>query len=593
MGARDTSRDRRDILKTLLARCGRICRFIQSIAWLNRLANAAIINRAITDIPGRPNPLSCGWPYTTWEGVTNRRWSSRHLAPKPTPAHLPPAGRVAEALFSRANGMIESEKSSLLFPYFAQWFTDGFLAADEVDRRCNNSRHEIDLSQLYGLNYETTQLIREKQGGRLKSQQIRGGEFPPFALDGEGKLKAEFRRKRTTYKDFAEMGVQPIAVKKERGEVGTHLSGKPVDFPDYSSYSEPPDPARPDYRPAIPSHFLYNELRLGNDERRPDEEPAAYEARRRSWFALANERGNSTPGFVMMTVLMLREHNRIARLLEKRYANNGWDDERIFQTTRNIMIVIVLKIVIEEYINHITPYHFKLFVDPMRMFRPRRWKWTNWMTIEFNLLYRWHSMIADALKLGGRVVPSGETLWNPNLIVEEGLAQMFNHTSRQAAGHIGSKNTWDFLVRMAEAPTIHMARDAEVATYNDYRALCKMPRVTAFEQITGDPSVLAALKSLYNHPDEIEFYPGLFAEDLRPDSALAPLVGTLVGIDAFSQALTKPLLHSRTFCSETFSVLGWRLIHEPQSIERLVRRNTPEHAGEYHISMTRDGWKHS
>lgn len=594
MTKRDTSKDKVDIFKVLLARCRVVCGLIQKIDWLNRLANALIINHAIGEIPARPNPLSCGWAYTTWEGLTNRRWSGRHLPPRPASQSLKSAQEVAKKLFGREAGMIESNKSTLLFPYFAQWFTDGFLAADQVDRRCNHSRHEIDLSQLYGYNYETTELIREKQGGRLKSQLLGDAEFPPFALDEQGLLKREFRKRRTTYQDFADIGPTPLTVKHEQGDFGSHLSSKPLIFPDYSTYAEQPDPAHPAYSPEIPSHLLYNELSLGTPFEMPGETPAAYEKRRRSWFALANDRANSTPAFIMMTVLMLREHNRIARLLEQRYGGaQGWDDERIFQTTRNILIVIVLKIVIEEYINHITPYHFKLFLDPPRLFRPRKWKWTNWMAIEFNILYRWHSMIPDALKLGDRVVPSQEALWNPDLIVKEGLAQMFNHTSRQVAGRIGAKNTWRFLVEMAEIPTIQMARNAEVATYNDYRALCGMPRLTAFEQISSDPAILSALKSLYTYPDEIEFYPGLFAEDLREDSALAPLVGTLVGIDAFSQALTNPLLHLRTYIPETFSPLGWELIHEPQTIDRLVRRNTPEYQGEYHISMTREDWKHS
>jgi hypothetical protein len=489
--------------------------------------------------------------------------------------------------------MIESTKSTLLFPYFAQWFTDGFLAADQVDRRCNHSRHEIDLAQLYGFNYETTELIREKRGGRLKSQLINGAAFPPFALDERGELKKEFRKRRTTFQDFADIGATPLTVKQEPGDFGSHLSSNPLVFPDYTTYAERPDPAHPDYSPKIPSHLLYNELRLGTPFDLPGETADAFEKRRRSWFALANDRGNSTPAFVMMTILMLREHNRIAGLLEQKYRGDGWDDERIFQTTRNIMIVIVLKIVVEEYINHITPSHFKLFLDPPGAFRPRKWKWTNWMAVEFNILYRWHSMIPHELKLGNRTVSSLTTLWNPSMIVDEGLAQMFNHTSRQAAGRIGAKNTWSFLVDMAEVPTIQMARNAQVATYNDYRELCGMPRVTEFEQITSDPSILKALKSIFSKPDEIEFYPGLFAEDLRADSALAPLVGTLVGIDAFSQALTNPLLHSRTWCPDTFSPLGWEIIHEDQSIERLVRRNTPEYSGEYHIGMTRDDWRHS
>ena len=591
MNKRDTSRDKKDLAKTILSRCRRLCAFLQSVGWLNRLANAFIINYAIGEIPPRPNPLSCGWSYTTWEGLTNRRWSGRHLPPRPAPGTLPSAAEVAHTLFAREAGLIESTKSTLLFPYFAQWFTDGFLATDQVDRRCNHSRHEIDLAQLYGFNFETTELIREKQGGRLKSQQIDGAEFPPFALDDQGKLKAEFRRKRSTFHDFADIGATPLTVQQAPGDFGPDLRQHPLIFPDYSTYADPPDPAHPSYNPRIPSHLLYNELSLGTPFERPGETPEDYEKRRRTWFALANDRANSTPGFVMMTVLMLREHNRIAGLLAQKY--DSWDDERIFQTTRNILIVIVLKIVIEEYINHIAPYHFKLFLDPPKLYRPEKWKWTNWMAVEFNLLYRWHSMIPDALQLGDRTAPSLLSLWNPQMIVETGLAQMFNYTSAQPAGRIGAKNTWSFLVDMAELPAVQMGRDAEVASYNEYRALCQMPRVTAFEQISSDPSVLSALRQLYRSPDEIEFFSGLFSEDLREDSALAPLIGTLVGIDAFSQALTNPLLQSRIYRPETFSLLGWELIHEPQTIEELVRRNTPEHAGSYSIGMTRADWRHS
>ena len=110
---------------------------------------------------------------------------------------------------------------------------------------------------------------------------------------------------------------------------------------------------------------------------------------RRQLFAVGSDTGNLQVGFVMMNVLFLREHNRIARALEKEY---GWDDERLFQTTRNILTVILIRIVVEEYINHISPYHLKLLADPTG-FRNPRWYRHNWMAIEFNLLYRWHSLV--------------------------------------------------------------------------------------------------------------------------------------------------------------------------------------------------------
>lgn len=568
---RDTSKDRKDIIKTFMTKVPGFWRAMEWNSWVKRKINSAMISRAITDIPCRPNPLSCGWDYPTWEGLTNRRWSARHLPPAEL-SNLPPPEEVASKLFKRSGPMIESVKSTLLFPYFAQWFTDGFLAADQVDRRRNFSNHEIDLSQLYGLNPETLKLLRTFSGGRLKSQVLNGGEFPPFLFDSNEKISPQFQQLRSTFNDFSELPNYQLTVEQKLGEVGPDLRKRKLKL-----FQDGEIPR------TIPSHCEYNELRVNP--------PEFAQSRKCDLFAMANDRANSTLGFAMMNILMLREHNRIAGELAREYPS--WADERLFQTTRNILTVIVLRIVLEEYINHITPYHFRLFVDPPSFYKPVSWKWTNWMTVEFNVLYRWHGMIPDSLNIAGRNVPSMESLWNPRLIVDEGLAQMFNYASAQKAGRIGAMNTWEFLAQWAEIPTIQMGRDVKLGTYNDYRELCKMPRVDSFAQITGDSKIQAALQDLYGAPDRVEFYAGLFSEDLRENSALPPLIGTMVGIDAFSQALTNPLLQQRTFTPETFSEFGWKLIHEDQSISQLVERNTPEYKGERLVGMTQLNWRAS
>ena len=68
------------------------------------------------------------------------------------------------------------------------------------------------------------------------------------------------------------------------------------------------------------------------------------------------------------------------------------------------------------------------------------------------------------------------------------------------------------------------------------------------------------MRDLYGDVDHIEFYPGLFAEDVRRNAVLPPLIGRMVAIDAFSQAFTNPLLAPRVFNPQTFSPLGWNLI---------------------------------
>ncbi|PRC62208.1 peroxide synthase, partial [Mycobacterium sp. ITM-2017-0098] len=72
-------------------------------------------------------------------------------------------------------------------------------------------------------------------------------------------------------------------------------------------------------------------------------------------FALGIPRGNIHYGFVMLSTLFLREHNRIARSIRQQHRD--WPADRIFETTRNTLIVVLIKVVIEDYINHITPIH--------------------------------------------------------------------------------------------------------------------------------------------------------------------------------------------------------------------------------------------
>ena len=221
------------------------------------------------------------------------------------------------------------------------------------------------------------------------------------------------------------------------------------------------------------------------------------------------------------------------------------------------------------------------------------------MTTEFQLLYRWHPMIPDELNLGGeQPLDSDRSLWNPGLIVQHGLADMFQYAADQPAGDIGPRNTWKWLIDNSEVPSIKMGRLCGLRGYNDYRELCQMPRVTSFDQITGNEDVQRALAKHYGSVDKIEFYTGLFCEDARPDSALPPLIGTMVAVDAFSQALPNPLLQRRIFNKETFSPRGWDIINgEKHTVEAILKRNTPELTSQQRdrlsIPMTRKDWQHS
>jgi prostaglandin-endoperoxide synthase 2 len=66
-------------------------------------------------------------------------------------------------------------------------------------------------------------------------------------------------------------------------------------------------------------------------------------------------------------------------------------------------------------------------------------------------------------------------------------------------------------------------------------------------------------------------------------------MGTMVGADAFSQAITNPLLADGVFGERTLSEVGLDVLTQTTSLGDLVRRNVPNFGGA-HISLTREGW---
>lgn len=555
----------------IMSHFGPLWRLAQAIPPLDRWLNKVLINRAVGKCPFRPNPLSLMSDYPSWDSLTDRTYSGRHLPPAsqeftdklqslaPLPGFDPrtplePPEWVIKLFQRDTNKPRTSNKSTVLFSNFAQWFTDGFLRTDydhDFPKK-NTSNHEIDISPLYGRTKEMAESLRAKDGtGRLKSQTIApqarpdgsvaalygGGEFPPYYYDDK------------------------------------FVSGETSDF----DMSKPPVREGfeiPGMAPLPRELFFLLQA--------PYMKPGEGLKRMRHRFAMGVERANSQIGYVMLNVLFLREHNRLCGLLKRNHPT--WDDERLYQTARNTVIVMLIRIVVEEYINHISPYCFKFRAQP-QSFYESAWQRPNWMAIEFALLYRWHGLVPDQIDLGTRTFSMMDTLFNNDLLLEEGLATAIDSASKQKASVVGLMNTTPLLVRTAEMPSLMLARAARLRSYNDYREFAQFPRVRHFNEITENEELQKRLQEIYREPDNIEFFVGLFAEDAPPRSAVPPLIGRLVAVDAFSQALTNPLLSEHVFKPETFAE-GWEEFQNTPNLEAVVRRNIPGERSDVLVTMT-------
>src|SRR5450759_821087 len=260
-------------------------RWISSVSFLRTVTNRVFINAIANSTLPRPDPLSLWGPgesagsgsttYPSWPSLVDRKYTGRHLPPAPDEyTHSLPGIAKLRPLFGREGEMQPCPKSSALFAFFAQWFTDSFLRTDPDDFRKNTSNHEIDLCQIYGLDTNDTDLLRQRGEGKLAAQMIKQQEFPPYLFNPHsGAIDERFRR--LSYIDF------------KTGDFRHDVS---------TSMQIPPE-------------------------------------RKRQFFASGLERGNSTILYTAINTVFLREHNRLCGLMKARYP--AWTDGRLFETARN------------------------------------------------------------------------------------------------------------------------------------------------------------------------------------------------------------------------------------------------------------------
>lgn len=190
-----------------------------------------------------------------------------------------------------------------------------------------------------------------------------------------------------------------------------------------------------------------------------------------------------------------------------------------------INICLLLKLTVEECINHIAGQ--PIFRLDLGLAERQNWYRTNWIALEFDLLYR----------------------WNNSLLEELGLTSVVNAASQQAAGRISLFNNPVFLME-SEFRTIQMGRDFRLRSFNDYREAFGYRRLLSYQQ-------------LYGPIDNLELVVGLFADLMR----------TMVAYDAFTQIYTNPLLSQAIHRSEHLTAYGLQLLNDTTSITDLVQRN--------------------
>lgn len=185
----------------------------------------------------------------------------------------------------------------------------------------------------------------------------------------------------------------------------------------------------------------------------------------------------------------------------------------------------------------------------------------NQCSAEFDLAYRWHSAIsandekyvqhiyeqlmgkpadevtAQDLMMGlGKFQngldpdPAKRTFANlkrqeDGTFKDDELVEILTSATEDVASSFGARNVPKAL-KAIEILGINQARRWNVGSLNEFRKFFGLKNYETFEEINSDPEVAAELRSLYEHPDFVELYPGIVVEEAKepmvPGVGIAP-----------------------------------------------------------------------
>ncbi|TAQ83976.1 hypothetical protein B7494_g7707 [Chlorociboria aeruginascens] len=295
---------------------------------------------------------------------------------------------------------------------------------------------------------------------------------------------------------------------------------------------------------------------------------------------------NRFHNYVVTCLLLINESDRFTKPREDA-PKATWDeyDNDLFQTGRLITTGLYVNIIMKDYVRTILSLNrtdSKWDLDPRTeqgksFFSTSAPEGTgNQVSAEFNLIYRWHSAISEqddlwtqsiyAKWFPGRKpedIPIHELLATlremDKQIPDEPLARPFANLERLPDGTYPSTSLVNILtssitsvagsfganripksMRAVEILGIIQARSWNIASLNEFRAFSGLTPHATFEDINPDPIVAEKLRTLYDHPDRVELYPGLVAE--KPKPPMSPGSGLCVNFTtSFHEIQVNPI----------------------------------------------------
>ncbi|XP_032838497.2 prostaglandin G/H synthase 1 [Tyto alba] len=287
-------------------------------------------------------------------------------------------------------------------------------------------------------------------------------------------------------------------------------------------------------------------------------------------LAMGQEVFGLLPGLCMYATLWLREHNRVCDVLKREHPT--WSDEQLFQTARLILIGETIKIVIEDYVQHLSGYYLSLKFDPELLFGTQ-FQYRNRIAVEFNQLYHWHGLMPDSFIVQGEEYSYEQFLYNTSMLMDYGVEALVESFSKQIAGRIGGGQTINANILNVAVGVIKESRQLRLQPFNEYRKRFGMKPYKSFQELTGEEEKAAELEELYGDIDALEFYPGLLLEKPQPNGIFGESMVEIGAPFSLKGLLGNPICSPEYWKPSTFGgATGFEIV-KTASLEKLVCLN--------------------
>ncbi|KAF8600486.1 heme peroxidase [Ceratobasidium sp. AG-I] len=322
---------------------------------------------------------------------------------------------------------------------------------------------------------------------------------------------------------------------------------------------------------------------------------------------------------------------------EKEMSLEG-QDHILFNTARLINCGFFMHIIVSDYIGAIlglTREGSNYSLNPLEHIRAGDHKIVgrgegNACSVEFNLLYRWHATLSAAdekwteelmrskfngadpktitLQEFGRKLQEDKLKPKPSVqewtfknkqgkplirdpktkrFADRDLASLLHDATENVSSAFSARNTPEVL-RIVEIMGITQARKWGVCTLNEFRKFIGLKPYESFEDWNPRKEIAQAARGLYGHPDNLELYVGMQAEEAKPvveGAGLCPGYTISRAILADAVALTRGDRYLTTdFTPNNLTVWGFQDCQRDINnggyggvLSKILMRNLPEH----------------